>query len=230
MLTALSAIAGDQAAPTKKTLKKAELFLDYAATHPDAIITYRASDMVLAVHSDASYLSESKGRSQAGGHFYMSSNVPIPPNNGAVLNIAQIINAVMSSAAEAELGVLYINAREAVPMRTLLEEMGHPQPKTPIQTDNTTAIGVVTNNVQPRRTKAMDMRFHWLRDRAARDQFRWLWRPGTTNLADYWTKHHCPAHHQAMRPEFLTPVKILAQLRKKQGREPPVFSTSERVC
>ena len=93
-------------------------------------------------------------------------------------------------------------------MRTLLEEMGHPQPKTPIQTDNTTAIGVVTNNVQPRRIKAMDMRFHWLRDRAARDQFRWLWRPGTTNLADYWTKHHCPAHHQAMRPEFLTLVKI----------------------
>ena len=97
----------------------------------------------------------------------MSENQHIPPNNGAVHNTSSIIKAVMSSAAEAELGALYINAREAVPMRLLLEEMGHPQPKTSIQTDNTTALGVVSNTVQPKRTKAMDMRFHWLRDRAA---------------------------------------------------------------
>ena len=44
----------------------------------------------------------------------MSNNAEHPPNNGAVLNIAQITKAVMSSAAEAELGVLYINAREAL--------------------------------------------------------------------------------------------------------------------
>jgi len=49
----------------------------------------------------------------------------------------------MSSAAEAEIGALYINSREAVPQRHLLEEMGHPQPPTPIQIDNTTALGVV---------------------------------------------------------------------------------------
>jgi hypothetical protein len=55
----------------------------------------------------------------------------------------------MSSAAEAKLGALYINAREAVPCRTLLREMGHPQPPTPIQTDNSTALGVVTNNPAP---------------------------------------------------------------------------------
>ena len=136
----------------------------------------------------------------------------------------------MSSAAEAELGALYINAREAVPMRLLLEEMGHPQPKTSLQTDNTTALGVVTNTVQPKRTKAMDMRFHWLRDRAAQSQFRWLWRPGTTNLADYYTKHHCPAHHKNMQAEFFTPRRILEELRKRLGKLPPVFSTSERVC
>ena len=65
----------------------------------------------------------------------------------------------MSSAAKAKLGALYINAREAIPMRELLEEMGHKQLPTPIQTNNSTAHGVVTNNIQPRRTKAMDMRF-----------------------------------------------------------------------
>ena len=122
--------------------------------------------MILAVHSDASYLSEAQARSRAGGHFYCYINADDPPNNGAILTISQIIKAVMSSAAEAELGALYINAKEAVPLRHLLTEMGHNQPPTPIQTDNSTAFGVVTNNnIQPRRTKAMDMRFHWLRDR-----------------------------------------------------------------
>ena len=107
MLVTLSAIASAQSNPTQETMKKCKMFLDYAATHPDAIITYRSSDMVLAVHSDAAYLVEPKARSRAGGHFFMSKDSPIPPNNGAVLNIAQIIKSVMTSAAEAELGALY---------------------------------------------------------------------------------------------------------------------------
>ncbi len=142
-------------------MSKVKQFLDYAATHPDAIVTYQASNMVLAAHSDASYLSESNAHSRAGGHFFMSYDVPRPPNNGAILTIAQIIKAVMSSAAEAEVSALYINCREAVPARQTLEFLGHPQPPTPIQTDNTTALGVVNNNVM-KKLKAMDMKFHWL--------------------------------------------------------------------
>ena len=69
MLAALSATASDQAAPTETTMKKTKLFLDYAASHLDAVLTYQASNMVLALHSDASYLSEPKARSRAGGHF-----------------------------------------------------------------------------------------------------------------------------------------------------------------
>ena len=70
--------------------------------------------MILSVHSDASYLSERKSRSRAGGHFYLSTDVPYPPNNGAIENIAKVIDSVVSSAADAELGALFINAREAV--------------------------------------------------------------------------------------------------------------------
>ncbi len=88
--------------------------------------------MVLAIHSDAGYLNESKARSRAGGHFFLSSDVQNPPNNGAVWTIAQIIDAAMSSTAEAELGALFINAKEAVHMRWILQEMGHPHPWTPI--------------------------------------------------------------------------------------------------
>ena len=84
MLIALSAMTSDQSAPTEATMKKTKLFLDYAASHSDAVLTYRASDMVLALHSDASYLSEPKVRSRAGGHFFMSEDVVDPTNNGAV--------------------------------------------------------------------------------------------------------------------------------------------------
>ena len=104
--------------------------------------------MVLAVHSDASYLSESNARSRAGGHFFMSNSSADLPNNGAMLAVTQIIKAVMSSAAEAELGALFINCRKAIPARHTLIEMGHPQPPTPVQTDNTTALDVVKNTPQ----------------------------------------------------------------------------------
>ena len=121
--------------------------------------------MILAVHSDASYLSEPKAKSRAGGHFFLSNNTDIPPNNGAVLNIAHIIKHVMSSATKAELAALYISAHEAVYIRIILDEMGHKQLPTPMQTDNSMAEGVINSKIQPKRTKAMDMRFHWLRDR-----------------------------------------------------------------
>ena len=91
MLPALSSIASEQNAPTKNTMKKVKRFLDYAASQEEAIITYRASDMVLSIHSDASYLSERNARSRAGGHHYLSDDTPSPPNNGAILNISQII-------------------------------------------------------------------------------------------------------------------------------------------
>ena len=134
---------------------------------------------------------------------FMSSNEDIP-NNRAVLNISQIIRAVMSSAAEAELGALFINAKTAILMRHTLEEMGHPQPQTPIQMDNKTANDLLTNKIVPKALKAMDMRFHWLRCRDARRQFQYYWRPGTQNLADYFTKHHPASHHKASRPTYLT--------------------------
>ena len=111
ILTALSSLASQHAAPTDKTKRRAMQLLDYLATQEEAVLTYRASNMVLAIHSNASYLSETNARSRAGGHFFLSRDDPVPPDNGAILSIAQIIKAVMSSAAEAELGALYICAR-----------------------------------------------------------------------------------------------------------------------
>jgi hypothetical protein len=162
MLTMLSAIASTQTEPTRDTMMQCKQFLEYTATHQDAILTDRRSDMVLIVHSDASYLSKSKACSRAGGQFFLSTDTIDPKDNGKVLNLAQLIKAVMSSAAKAKLGALYINARKAIPQGHALEEMGHKQPPTPIQTNNSTAFGIVNNNIRPQQTKAMDMLFHWL--------------------------------------------------------------------
>ena len=230
MLVALSAIASEQAAPTKQTMVKTKKFLDYVASHPDAILTYSSSNMVLNVHSDVSYLTEPKARSRAGGHFFLSDNSKDPTDNRAVLNIAQIIKNVMSLAAEAEIGTLFINSRQTIPARVTVEELGHVQPPTPIQTDNTTALGFVSKNLQPKATKSADMRYWWMRDRADQKQFRYYWGAGKSNRADYYTKHFCEAHHRETRPTILTPQKILKALRRDRGKQPHIFRLSSRVC
>ena len=73
-----------------------------------------------------------------------------------------------------------------------------------MQTDNSTAHALLTNKILPKALKAMDMRFHWLRDREAQKQYRFYWRPGTQNLADYFTKHHPASHHKTFRSQILT--------------------------
>ena len=79
-----------------------------------------------------------------------------------MLNVAQIIKNVMYSAAEAELGALFINSCQAIPAQKTIEELGHQQPPTPIQTDNTTALGFVSKNLQLKATKSMDIRYWWM--------------------------------------------------------------------
>ena len=120
----------------------------------------------------------------------------------------------MSSAAKAELGALFINAKKAVYIRQILTEMKHLQPPTPIQTGNSTAEGVINCKIQPKWTKAMDIWFHWLCCRSAQQQFRIYWKPGGQNLADYYTKHHSPAHHRQVQADFLTKYKEVHELRE----------------
>ena len=73
ILHTLNSIASEQANPTERTMERVKQLLDYMHTHLGAIIRYRASDMILNVHSDASYLSAGHGRSRAGGYFFLGS-------------------------------------------------------------------------------------------------------------------------------------------------------------
>jgi hypothetical protein len=96
---------------------------------------------------------------------------------------------VLSSASEAELGALFHNGKEACPLRIALAKMGHPQPVTPLQTDNSTATGIANDTVKQKHSKAIDMRFYWIRDRVRQGHFHVYWAKGSRNKADYFTKH-----------------------------------------
>jgi hypothetical protein len=205
MVHALNTLASAQSNGTQATVMAMVEFMNYATTHPDSAIRYSASDMVLHIHSDAAYLTETKARSRVGGHFYLG-NQPTNPNqihNGPLLSISKILRMVVASAAEAEVAGLFYNGQEAVPLRTTLEELGHIQPATPIRTDNSTAHGIINDTVKQQRSKAIDMRFYWVRDRVRQGQFHIYWAPGKFNLGDYHTKHHPAFHHQDMRPYFV---------------------------
>ena len=144
LLTALSELSSSQATATNATKCACKQFLDYCASHPDGSICYQASNMILKLHSDSSYLNAVGARSRQGGHLYLGNKSEPDILNGAVLNLAAIIKMVISSAAEAEFGALFHNTKEATPLRTTIEELGHPQPPTPILVDTSTAVASPT--------------------------------------------------------------------------------------
>jgi hypothetical protein len=81
VLMPLNEIATQQTKATERTQAATNQMLDYLATHPDATIRYHASDIVLHIHSDASYLSVSNARSRVGGLFSLGNNPPPQARN-----------------------------------------------------------------------------------------------------------------------------------------------------
>ena len=198
MAHALNDISLNTAKGTEATMDAVTYLLNYAHTNPDTEIIYRASDMILHVDSDAAYLVAPEAQSRAGGYQYLRSHDG-SLFNGPMLILAKVIKNVMASATEAELAALFMNAQEAVAIRNCLRAMGFTQPATPLKTDNNTANGIINNTMKQKRSKTIDVRFYWLRDRAEQGQFCIYWDAGKNNLADYFTKHHPPMHHRRMQ-------------------------------
>ena len=224
LLTAINKIGSVQARPTQQVMQAIHRFLQYAATWPEATIVYHASDMRLHVQSDASYLSETNARSRAGGLHYLGNEAPTGDQvlvNGAIECVSTIIPTVVASAPEAEYAALYINGTTAEGIRNTLEDIGYPQQATPITADNTIAVGIATKTVKQRRSKAIDMRYHWIRDRVKQGHFTVTWARGRDNLADFFTKAHPVHHHHSMRKYYVhVPTGQLnaAQRRAKRYR------------
>jgi hypothetical protein len=195
---ALSTIASEQSKGTERTMKKCKQLLNYLATHPEATIRFHASDMILNIHSDASYLSEANAHSRACSHFFMGWK-PDASNliklNGAFFTLCSILRFVITSAAEAELGALFLNCKQATIFQLTLKEMGHPQPPTPVNCNNLTAVGIANNTIKRQRSRSMEMRFFWVAHAVEQGKFDIKYFPGKENHADYQSKHHTGAHH-----------------------------------
>jgi hypothetical protein len=105
VLMPLNDITTEQTKTTKKPQAATNQLLYYLAAHPDATIRYQASDMILHIHSDASYLSVSNARSRLGGLFFLGNKSPQKDKlNGSILNVAVVIKNVVASATESEVG------------------------------------------------------------------------------------------------------------------------------
>jgi hypothetical protein len=102
LIMPVNVLASEQTRATAVTADKIIKLLNYCTTHPEATLRYHASDMILNIHSDASYLSERETKSRAGGFFYMGSNIDKANRltNGAILIISTVLKHAMSSAAE----------------------------------------------------------------------------------------------------------------------------------
>ena len=112
--------------------------------------------MILHIARDGSYFSGSKSRSRVGGIFYLSSKLPqhnqAPdcnhPFNAPFNVVAKILKMITSSSMETEVAATFYNAKEVLPFRVTVAEMGHPQPPTPMEMDNETAIGFLKSTMK----------------------------------------------------------------------------------
>jgi hypothetical protein len=129
VLMLLNDIATEQTKGTEKTQASTNQMVDYLATHPDATVRYHASDMILHIHRDASYLSVSNARSRLRGLFFLGNKSSEQDTlNGSILNVAVVIKNVVASAAESEVGACFHNAQIGAPLRVTLTELGHTTP------------------------------------------------------------------------------------------------------
>ena len=126
------------------------MLLDCAETYQNAIIRYRARDMVLHVDQEAEYLTIKEASSFYAGHLYMRdwpSPSPIKPNperNGTIHTECKKIHIVVSSAAEAKTFGIFNNGKTDIGMQPALITLGHKQPATPLKPENSTTEGFST--------------------------------------------------------------------------------------
>lgn len=217
--------------PSQAALQAAERFLQYAKKWPNSQLIFKASNMQLQAESDASYLSETLGRSRGAGLLFFGRNED-GSVNGMIDTISCIIPTVCSSVGEAEYAALFIVGKELTSARHTLSDLNHPQASTRIVCDNACAVGIANNTVKIRRSKAIDMRYHWIRDQVSQGKFNIHWEAGDKNLADFFTKAHPVWKHKALRRLFVhsPPRQFIAECarsrriaRKQRISEQPIL-------
>jgi hypothetical protein len=161
--------------------------LQYVSTHRNIGIRYYASNMILNMLSDASFLSRPMARSVMGYFGYLGLSNGI---NGPISCGSKMITCVVASVAEAELAGGFQAALIAVLQRRTLHDLGYPQPPTLQRMDNSVAVSLAKGRINAKRSKTMDMRLFWLTDtsRVKQGQITVDHISGIWNIADHFTK------------------------------------------
>jgi hypothetical protein len=203
MLGAVNRLASKQATATQETLDACYHLLQYAATYPSCSVVYRPSDMILWMDSDASYNSETGARSRGSYCAWLGSTTD-PGTNGFVEVNSSIIPTVVCAASEAEYAALYQAGKGGVQLRRTLSDLLHAQPPTIIHTDNSTAKGIASTTCKMKRSHAIDMRYHWIKEQQEQGEYDVRWHPGVEALADLTTKVQPPSAMLKLRGRYVT--------------------------
>jgi hypothetical protein len=168
------------------------MLLNYATTYlEEAIIQYYASNMILHINLDAAFLVQKNAGSRYAGHYFLSDmplNAPTKPkprHNGLILTVCKKLQGIMHLAAKCETSGVFSDGQATIICRTALHALGHPQPPTPLKTNNTTAHSLVHANVCQCRSTTWDMCWNWLCSPAAKQQLLIYWDWGKNNRSDY---------------------------------------------
>lgn len=235
LLPTLNEISTTQASPTMETLQKCNRLLNYVACNPNAGLRLHASSMILHIDTDAAYLVLPKARIRIAAYYYLTDRLPLhdkeqPKLNGALTVDCKTLRRVVTSAAEAETEGIFSCAQFAIPLCRILIAMGHPQPPTPIKTNNLTLAGIVNNLIKPAKSKAWDMKHYWISDMIAEKIINVIWRPGSKIWADYFTKHHPTAWHKIMRQKYIQKINLVTTFKSLLETNIRFLSSAVRVC
>jgi hypothetical protein len=180
---AVTKLAQFAANPSKEHLDKARYIVRYlAGTSNYALVFNGASNKGLIAYTDSDYAADPIKRRSTTGFLFKLANGIISWQSRAQKTIAL-------SATEAEYMALSDCSRQAVWIQNILSELGLNTKAVPICADNEGGIFIASNPVQERRTKHIDVRYHYVRDLVEQKRVEIVWVPTDDNIADMFTKN-----------------------------------------
>jgi len=210
VVLALGKVSSQQSKPTKATMKACDHIIRYIAGKKNATLAFAPSNMQVSSESDASFNSETKGRSRAGGIIliggYDSKGNPV----SSPINVhSKIEDCVPASAAEAELVANHDICKKTIYPVRIVTAIGFKQLNaTENRSDSECAVGIASGTMQDRKTKHIDRRYYWLQHEIKKGAIKVTWYPGKTNLADTFTKYVDKEVHQNTRNKFMVDLDM----------------------
>lgn len=152
----------------------------------------QASDISLEGYCDADYATDKETRRSRTGYLFLV--------NGSLIDWrSQLLSTVATSTAEAEYMSLAECVKKALCLRTLLAELlGDEAKPVPIYCDNQPALHMAKDLNCVSRTKHIDVRHHFVRERGLRGEMVYVYCPSEDMLADYLTKVLRPEKFQEL--------------------------------